>query len=112
MSHEIVHLAGPQITFGSVSRQRCVWCGALIEEHDWSRIGVQIDDSASDEVQQEEIARARRVEWTGFVAIEGTNPICKSTVPEPEDGKAPERSCMRLLPEPPQENTSGGGADG
>lgn len=31
---EIVHLAGPLVTFDNVSRQRCVWCGALIEERD------------------------------------------------------------------------------
>jgi hypothetical protein len=95
---EIVHLAGPQITFDNVVRQRCVWCGAMIEERDLSNMAVATDSDASPEVQQEEANRAVRAGWEGFVAIEGTFPVVKSAVDEPEDGKAPERSCMRLLP--------------
>lgn len=95
---EIVHLAGPQITFDGVARQRCCWCGALIEERDFSNMAVAVDPSASAEVQQEEANSAAQGSWKGFVAIDGTNPVCKSAVAEPEDGKAPERSCMRLLP--------------
>jgi hypothetical protein len=98
---EIVHLAGPVITFDGVSRQRCAWCGALIEERDHSNMMVATDSSASPEVQQEEANSAGRGRWEGFVAIEGTNPVCMSAVPEPEDGNAPERSCMRLLPDLP-----------
>jgi hypothetical protein len=37
--------------------------------------------------------------WTGLVAVSGTNPVTRSAVPDPPDGKAPERSCMMLLPE-------------
>lgn len=97
MTDEIVHLAGPQVTFGNVVRQRCCWCGGLIAEYDLSRMAVQIDETASPEVQQAEIESAPG-RWEGFVAIEGTNPRCLSAVDTPEDGKAPERSCMRLLP--------------
>lgn len=53
---------------------------------------------ASPEVQQEEANRVGRSKWEGFVAVEGTFPVCKSAVPEPEGGRAPDRSCMRLLP--------------
>jgi hypothetical protein len=95
---EIVHLAGPQITFDNVVRQRCAWCGALIEERDLSNMAVATNSTASPEVQQEEANRVALGAWEGFVAVEGTFPVCKSAVDEPEDGKAPERSCMRLLP--------------
>lgn len=98
---EIVHLAGPLIAFDNVSRQRCAWCGALIEERDHANMAVSVDPSASPEVRQEEANRAGCAKWDGFVAIEGTNPRCLSAVDEPEDGKAPERSCMRVLPVDP-----------
>lgn len=98
MTEEIVHLAGPAITFDNVQVQRCCWCGALIEERDFSNMAVATDPSASPEVQQEEANSVGRSSWEGFVAVAGTNPVAKWAVEEPADGKAPERSCMRLLP--------------
>jgi hypothetical protein len=92
---EIIHIAGPPIMLGSVQRQRCLWCGALIEERDLARTSVAVDPSASEEVQQEEANRSAELRWEGLVAIDG--PV-RWAVDEPEDGKAPERSCMRLLP--------------
>ena len=89
----IVHLAGPMIQFDTVQRQRCVWCGALIDERDLARMAVQVDPTASEEVQREEATRALQLRWEGFVAVDGN---WRSSVPEPEDGKAPEESCMRL----------------
>ena len=95
-------MAGPVITFGSVSRQRCSWCGALIDEKDMTRIAVQIPEDGSDPLP---------LAWWevgGLVAVSGSNPRVSSAV-EPElsedetmpDGspvyKAPERSCMRLF---------------
>jgi hypothetical protein len=89
---EVVHLAGPQIEFDGVIRQRCVRCGALIEERDRSRTAVKTDPTASEEVQREEAARTIEAMWTGWVAIDGH---VKWSVDELEDGRAPERSCMR-----------------
>lgn len=97
----VAHLAGPQITFGSVVRQRCSWCGALIEERDLANMAVKIDESASPEVQQEEVASVGRAAWAGWVEVMGTNPVMKTSVEEPEEGKAPENSCMQLLPVDP-----------
>lgn len=97
----IAHLAGPLIIFDSVARQRCVWCGALIDECDLANIAVQVDESASEEVQQEEAASVGRSRWKGWVEITGTNPAMKSTIEEPEEGKPPENSCMKLLPVEP-----------
>lgn len=98
----IAHLAGPQISFDGVIRQRCVWCGALIEEREPANMAVKVDETASEEVQQEEANSVGRAGWEGWVEITGTNPVMKSSVDEPEDGKAPENSCMRLLPVDPE----------
>lgn len=95
---EIVHIAGPSITFDGVKVQRCAWCGALIESRDFSRMAVATDPSASQEVQQEEANSAGRASWEGFVSVIDGFPRILSAVDEPEDGKAPERSCMRLIP--------------
>lgn len=55
-------------------------------------------DPASEEVQQEEANSAGRATWKGFVSVIDGFPRILSAVEEPEDGKAPERSCMRLFP--------------
>ena len=93
---EIIHFAGQTMTFGSVQRQRCLWCGALIDERDLARVAVQVDPSASEEVQREEAVRTAELKWSGLVAIDGN---ARWAVDDPEDGNAPERSCMQLLPE-------------
>jgi hypothetical protein len=98
----IAHLAGPLITFDGVSRQRCVWCGALIDERDIRNIGVPIDETASAEVQQAEVQSAARSKWEGWVLVMGTNPVMKTSIDEPGDERAPEESCMRLLPPDPE----------
>jgi RNA polymerase subunit RPABC4/transcription elongation factor Spt4 len=100
---EIVHIAAPAITFDNVKVQRCAWCGALIETRDFSNMAVAIDPSASQEVQQEEANSAGRASWKGFVSVLDGFPRILSAIDEPEDGKAPERSCMRLIPVDPDD---------
>jgi hypothetical protein len=95
---EIIHIAGPAITYGAMQRQRCAWCGALIDERDFERMAVQVDASASEEVQREEARRALELRWEGLVAVDGG---ARWALPDPEDGRAPDRSCMRLLPDEP-----------
>lgn len=101
MAEEIVHIAGPSITFDNVKVQRCAWCGALIESRDFSNMAVATDRTASAEVQQEEANNVGRSGWKGFVSVLDGSPRILSAVDEPEDGRAPERSCMRLLPAEP-----------
>lgn len=43
MSDEILHLAGPVVVYGNVRRQRCVWCGALIQEMPLARMARQLE---------------------------------------------------------------------
>ena len=98
MTDGIAHLAGPQITFDGVQVQRCVWCGALVEERDLNNMGVATDSSASTEVQQEEANNAASGHWEGWVLIAGTFPVMLTSIDEPGDGKPPREACMYKLP--------------
>jgi hypothetical protein len=86
----VVHLAGDQVTFQEVSRQRCLWCGALIDERDWAKIGLQVPAGMSAEVAFE---GERRCMWRGFVGVEGN---ARWAVAEPEPGMVPANTCMLL----------------
>lgn len=91
-----IHLAGPQIVFGTLIRQRCAWCGLLIEERDAALMAVKTDESASEEVQQHEANEVvYRTKWAGLVAISEPEGTVRWSVDDPEDGKAPPESCMQ-----------------
>lgn len=88
---EIVHLAGPCIAFDGVRRQRCVWCGALLAEYDLANVGRVLEPGEDPEAEWEPAS------WSGFVAVEQAGAATAySAVAEPADGRAPERSCMRI----------------
>lgn len=95
---EIIHFAGPVMTFGMLARQRCAWCGALIQEYDMANVGMPERDRP-EERRGTPITADDFGWWEGMVAVYGTNPVTYSSVDDPPDGKAPERSCMMLLPE-------------
>ena len=97
---EIIHIAGPVITFGSVARQRCSWCGALIQERDVAMMAC-VESERAPERQGKPLDFEEIGWWHGLVAIDGTNPVMLYAVDDPPDGKAPERSCMMLLPSEP-----------
>lgn len=92
---EIIHFPGQVMTFGSVARQRCMWCGALIEEKDLDRIAIE-EASRPPERQGKPLEVDDLAWWRDLVAVDGN---WKSIVEHPADGKAPERSCMRLMPQ-------------
>lgn len=94
MSDEILHLAGPVVVYDNVRRQRCVWCGALIDERPLERLA-RVLEPGEDPDNPEPWEPAV---WEGWVAVSGTSPRVLSSRPEPPDAKAPERSCMRLMP--------------
>lgn len=97
----IVHLAGPPIRIGALIRQRCCWCGALIEERDLDNIAVQVEEG-------EEPIRFIDDEgrpiggWDGFVAIAQSDThtalalTAKWKVDDPGTGDLPEYTCADL----------------
>lgn len=97
MTHEIIHFPGPVMTFGMVARQRCAWCGALITEIDMANVGID-EASRPPERRGSPITTDDFPWWDGMVAVTGTNPVSFASVPDDGTGKAPERSCMMLMP--------------
>lgn len=98
MSDEIIHFAGESMAFGTIRRQRCLWCGALIDEKDIAAIAIA-DDESRGERQGKPLEWDELGHWSGLVAVSGTNPRLLRAVDDPPDGKAPDRSCMMLMPE-------------
>lgn len=97
----LVHLAAPPVRAGDVIRQRCAWCGALIDELDLARTAIQLAPGETDED-----ARRRLVDdqgnpargWDGLVAVDVCEGVvtAKWSVDDPVDGKIPADSCMNL----------------
>jgi hypothetical protein len=92
--HRLVHLAAQAIRVGHVIRQRCAWCGALIDEHDLSTgslfpVGWQVNPDGTP------VNR-----WDGLVLVDVTEGLgtLRWAVPTPADGEMPEDSCMALDP--------------
>jgi hypothetical protein len=95
---EIIHFAGPPFTFGTITRQRCLWCGALIQECDLANIGVE-ESSRKPEMRGKPLDLDKLGWWDGLVGVTGTNPMMYRVIDDPEDKKAPKNSCMVLMPE-------------
>jgi hypothetical protein len=111
VSGYLVHLAAPAVRAGDVVRQRCAWCGALLEERDLSRIAVALEpgedpEGAVDRAFVDEDG-APRGGWRGLVALATAGELPDGrrgsaalwAVDDPADGKIPEDSCMALPPE-------------
>jgi hypothetical protein len=98
MTDEIIHFAGESMTFGTIRRQRCLWCGALIDEKDITAMAIA-DSGRDPERQGTPLEWDELGHWSGLVAVSGTNPRILRKVDDPPDAKAPDRSCMMLLPE-------------
>lgn len=98
----LVHLAGLPVRVGDVIRQRCAWCGALIDDLDLTRVAVALEPGQTDDD-----ARRMFVDddgnpvrgWDGFVAVDDAGAmIVRYQVPHPADGSIPAGSCMNLDP--------------
>jgi hypothetical protein len=93
-------VAGPTITVGSIRRQRCAWCGALLEEQDLSRIARPLEPG--EDPDNPKPWEPGAWETGAHVRLSGTNPRFSSLEehePHPEDPsqwQVPEDSCMAL----------------
>lgn len=95
-----IHIAGVCVYMGSLRRQRCSWCGALLHEYDLANIARPLEPG--EDPENPEPWEPGSWEVGGLVQMEGTFP-CVSFVVEPElvdgEAQAPDTSCMRLDPE-------------
>lgn len=92
MSH-LVHMAAPTLRAANIIRQRCAWCGALIDEYDLDRIAIPVGDEPLVDADG-----SPRGGWQGLVAVDVCEGVLTSkwAVPDPDDGKIPADSCMAL----------------
>ena len=102
MSH-LVHLAAQPLRAANLIRQRCAWCGALIDEHDLDRIAVAIGPGETEADARRSLVNDDGTPaggWEGLVAVDVCEGVvtAKWAVPDPEDGKIPADSCMNLDP--------------
>ncbi len=76
-------------------RQRCAWCGALIDELDLDRLAIPEGDPPL--INEDGTPRNR---WAGLVAVDVQEGVitAKWAVDDPADGKIPGDSCMALDP--------------
>jgi hypothetical protein len=95
-----VHIAGPTLTVGTVRRQRCVWCGALLDEHDLAMIARPLEPG--EDPENPEPWEPGAWEVGGLVRTSGTFPRVGEAIEAErhDDGsgafRIPEDSCMAL----------------
>jgi hypothetical protein len=79
----VVHIVGPDVQVGSVRRQRCVWCGVLLEEYDLARVAAPVGQDPTPPV------------WPqgGLVLVDGN---MTATVPHEDGAQLPDNACDRL----------------
>lgn len=95
----VAHWVGPQVGIGSIYRQRCMWCGALVDEKDLASIGIMLEpgDPPGGLDPQTMLKRLGFWEPGSFVAIDKGSHMW-SAVEDAPDGGTPENSCCRLDP--------------
>lgn len=108
MSDHLVHLAGQAVRAAHVIRQRCAWCGALIDEVDLANVAVALQPGEDPETAVDDLFvnpdGTPKDRWVGLVAIEqhgeqaAVGMIAKWAVDDPADGKIPGDSCMAFDP--------------
>jgi hypothetical protein len=82
----VTHIAGYQVQVGPLVRQRCAWCGALLEDHDLTRVAVP------------EGQDPRPGEWepSRLVEVDGN---MSRVVEHLDGGYVPENCCAALDPQ-------------
>jgi hypothetical protein len=97
---EVVHVAGPCITFaGRWVRQRCVWCGHVLIDMDLARTLVELPADGSEPDHPKGWADDALVHVDG--GMSWVDPADDN-----DEGRVPDRCCMRLDPAVPAEGRS------
>ena len=81
----VVHIAGSFVYIGSLLRQRCAWCGAVLIDYDLERIAVPVGQDAGPGV------------WPVGELVMVDGPLCVS-VPHDDGDMLPDNACARLDP--------------
>ena len=89
----MIHIAGQPVQVGSVVRQRCSWCGALIDHFDLNRIAAYIGEANADADIEVTIPT-----WEVNVLIEITygNPRVIQIVEHDDGDQLPPSCCAQI----------------
>lgn len=104
MDGAVVHWAGPVVRIGTRRRQRCLWCGAAIDDVDLAGVAMLIPDGKTEE-QARADGDLEPASWQAgaWVGVDGAVRWVERSVEDDEalgpDAQTPERSCCRLDPE-------------
>lgn len=89
------HIIGPPMTMNSatrglVRRQRCLWCGALVDEMELERVAVQVPADGS--------PPRPPATWEpgAVIRVQGTNPRMTSVVEVGPDDLLPDDACANI----------------
>lgn len=100
MTDVVSHLAGTVVEYhsahGTLVRQRCQWCGAVLVDANLDRVAVAVmpgEDPPDVSVPTWEPHR-----FVDVIDPDGTGGMSASN-PWPGDGPAPETACLRMPPE-------------
>lgn len=93
----VSHLSGPAITFGPQVRQRCVWCGFIIEDTDLTRVAVMLNEDGSTPPWSS-FPEHKFLRITGNGGFRGTSVVSEDELFGDEDDsvRVPDDCCMRL----------------
>jgi len=83
----IIHIAGLVMHVGTLLRQRCGWCGAVLIDEDLSRVMVMTSDGREPSVPTWEVG--------SLVAIDGA---ASWTVDHNDGDQLPANACAQLDP--------------
>lgn len=101
----VVHIVGPEVQIGTRRRQRCSWCGTLLEDMDLANMAVPVEYGPDGEELPWEgppgwpVGALMAVDSRGVVAVEGDTALSLAvkSIVEHEDGAVlPEEACGRL----------------
>lgn len=87
MTTPVVHIVGLDVQVGTRVRQRCAWCGAIIEDIDHANVAVPVDQDPGP---------CPTWEIGALVAIDGNH---RYVVAHEDGAKLPPGSCALLDPE-------------
>lgn len=80
---KVIHIAGAVVKVGAVSRQRCAWCGVMLDELDLRNAAWEGDDGPP----------PCGFEPLALISVEGVNPTSYGVVEHVDGGQIPAGFC-------------------
>lgn len=95
---EVVHIVGLGVQVGMVRRQRCSWCGALLQEDDFSRMAWTLNPDGTDPGPPGCWPVGELVAVDGPVTRVVPRDEWPDSATDPDEKRLPDRCCAMLDP--------------